>query len=523
MHKLLQRQLARHLSLASRDAAPEAWRLLLAAVDEAYEQADTDRLLLERSLELTSQELIQRNQELWQDIAERKRAEALLAGQQRVLERIATGGPLTEVLDLLCRVAEEQADGLRGAVCLLDQRATTLHLVAAPSLPDAFKRAAASGLRVGPEAGSCGTAVFRAQPVYVADIASDPLWTAQRELVLPYGLRACWSMPILATKGKTLGAMALYSPEPKAPSPSHVRLLELSAHLAGIAVERAEAEASLRRQAADLARSNTELEQFAYAASHDLQEPLRMVTSYLQLVAKRYRDALDAEAQEFIGHAVNGAGRMQQLINGLLAYSRVGSCSRPFEPTDLTEVVRRTLEDLQVAIRESGAEVRCNGLPTVLGDATQLSQLFQNLIGNAIKFHTLNAPARIAITAERRGREWLLTVRDNGIGIDPQHIERIFLIFRRLHTQAEYPGTGIGLAICKKIMDRHGGTIWVESRVGEGAAFSFTLPSAEARLAAEAAEAASSDDAIQRPGTEEGGSPRQAPSHDDDATDPVRP
>jgi two-component system sensor histidine kinase/response regulator len=230
-----------------------------------------------------------------------------------------------------------------------------------------------------------------------------------------------------------------------------------------------------------LRRSNTELEQLAYVASHDMQEPLRMVASYLQLVAQRYQGRLDADADEFIGYAVDGAKRMQALINDLLAYSRIGTKARPFEPTDCNAVVKTALAQLRIAIDESGAEVAVGALPTVPGDATQLLQLFQNLIGNAIKFRGGGRPPKVDVSAEPHADGWCFAVRDNGIGIAPEYFERVFVLFQRLHGRTEYAGTGIGLAICKKIVERHGGRIWVESTPGEGAVFRFTTPREQAQ------------------------------------------
>jgi signal transduction histidine kinase len=273
-------------------------------------------------------------------------------------------------------------------------------------------------------------------------------------------------------------------------------------------IERERAEANLRtlnqsleqRVAArtlELKRSNEELEQFAYVASHDLQEPLRMVTNYLQLLQNRYKATLDTKAQDFISIAVDGAVRMHQLIGDLLTYSRVGTAAKPLAPTDVNEVLRNASLNLKVAIDETGGKIRSGQLPTVMGDPVQLTQLFQNLIGNAIKFRS-DKPPEIQISAERvqaaacpvpqsaneqpsaanidTPMEWQFAIKDNGIGIAPKDFERIFLIFQRLHTREKYPGTGIGLALCKKIVERHGGRIWVESEPGQGSAFYFTLP-----------------------------------------------
>lgn len=203
-----------------------------------------------------------------------------------------------------------------------------------------------------------------------------------------------------------------------------------------------------------------------------------MVSSYTQLLARRYRGQLDQDADEFIEYAVDGATRMQTLINDLLTYSRVGTQGRDLSPTDLSEVFVAARDNLQVAVQESGATVTSERLPTVMGDFTQLVQLFQNLIGNAIKFRG-EEPPEISVGVERRGRDWTFRVRDNGIGIDPRYAERVFVIFQRLHTREDYPGTGIGLAVCKRIVERHGGRMWIESEPGEGSMFFFTLPAVE--------------------------------------------
>lgn len=239
--------------------------------------------------------------------------------------------------------------------------------------------------------------------------------------------------------------------------------------------ERMRAEQAIKRYTAELERSNQELQQFAYVASHDLQEPLRMVSSYLQLLERRYTDQLEADAKDFIHFAVDGAKRMQALINDLLAFSRVGTKAKPFEPVDLSKTLEQAIRNLTISIEESHASISWDHLPEVLGDDTQLVQLFQNLISNAIKFHG-NCPPEIHVSEDRQNGMWQIAVEDNGIGIDPQYADRIFLIFQRLHNREEYPGTGIGLAICKRIVERHGGRIWVSSKLGEGSVFHFTIP-----------------------------------------------
>ncbi|WP_019500027.1 PAS domain-containing protein [Pseudanabaena sp. PCC 6802] len=239
--------------------------------------------------------------------------------------------------------------------------------------------------------------------------------------------------------------------------------------------DRKQAEEELRHQSAELMRSNAELEQFAYVASHDLQEPLRMVVSYLQLLERRYKDKLDASADEFIAYAVDGASRMQTLINDLLEYSRVNTRAQPFVPIDCAQVLERALTNLKMAIAESSAVITCDPLPKVMADPTQLAQLFQNLIGNAIKFRGELAP-QIHIGAKRNSDRWVFSISDNGIGIEPQYGDRIFAVFQRLHNRVKYKGTGIGLAICKKIVERHGGSIWVESALDRGSTFYFTIP-----------------------------------------------
>jgi PAS domain S-box-containing protein len=240
--------------------------------------------------------------------------------------------------------------------------------------------------------------------------------------------------------------------------------------------ERKEAEEQLARYAADLQRSNEELEHFAHIVSHDLQEPARIVEGYLELLEGRCGGKLDEKAISYIRQARESAARMQQMIRALLNLSRVGRRDQDLAPTDVEALLERTLRALQRAVEETGAEVTHDPLPTVMADEAQLGQVFQNLIANALKFRRESVPPHVHISARREGETWLFAVADNGIGIDPQQADRIFEIFQRLHTWEEYPGTGIGLALSRKIIERHGGRIWVESEPGEGATFYFTLP-----------------------------------------------
>ena len=241
--------------------------------------------------------------------------------------------------------------------------------------------------------------------------------------------------------------------------------------------ERKQMEERLKQITDELQHSNTELEQFAYVISHDLQEPLRMVSSYTQLLAKRYSDKLDNDADEFIAYAVDGSKRMQSLLHDLLEYSRVGTRGKPFSLVNCEHIVEQAMANLKIAIEECGASVSYDVLPTIMGDEEQLVRLFQNLIGNAIKFRREEAP-QVHISAKRMNYIVTFSVKDNGIGIDPQHSQSIFEIFRRLHTIEEYPGTGMGLAICKKIVERHGGHISVQSQPGQGSTFYFSANTA---------------------------------------------
>lgn len=313
-------------------------------------------------------------------------------------------------------------------------------------------------------------------PAWIPNVAADDNFL-RKSAAAEEGLRTGVGFPV-QLGGEYFGTLELFCREMKQP---HEALMEVLAGIGdqiGQFIERTRAEEQLHQTSRNLARSNSDLEQFAYVASHDLFEPLRMVTSYLQLLAKNYEGTLDASAKEFIGFALDGAQRMQALIHALLEYSRLETRGRSFELVDCEFVLETVMANLKVAFEENKATITHGPLPKVVADKVQLTQVFQNLIGNAVKFHGASPP-RIEVGAEQRGQEWIFSVRDNGIGIDPKNVGRIFVIFQRLHTRREYPGTGIGLALVKKIVERHGGRIWVESELGKGSTFYFSLPARE--------------------------------------------
>ena len=329
--------------------------------------------------------------------------------------------------------------------------------------------------------GPTGTAIRTGQPNTCRNMLTDPRFAPWRSEAIKRGYASSLVLPLMAD-GRAFGALTIYSRQPDGFGADEVKLLtDLASDMAyGITALRlreakARAEDALRQTAEDLRRSNRDLEQFAYVASHDLQEPLRAVGGYVKLLQHRFPDKLDGKARDYIAGAFEGATRMERLITDLLAYSRVGTHGGSFASADLQAVLERALDNLAPAITAAQATITHDALPALSVDVTQIMQLFQNLIGNALKFHG-ESPPRIHVGAQSEPGRWVFSVRDNGIGIEPQYYEKIFHIFQRLHTRKDYPGTGIGLAICKRIVERHGGTIWVESQPGQGSTFFFAIP-----------------------------------------------
>lgn len=329
--------------------------------------------------------------------------------------------------------------------------------------------------------GICGCAARDGCRIVAEHIPTTP--DARTELVKSHGIKAYACQPLLAPEGKILGTLSFGSRDREVFSADDLSLMQAVTDLVAVAVARMQEAERLRRIANELARSNKDLEQYAYVSSHDLQEPLRAVSGFMTLLESRYRDALDERAQSYIAHAVEGTKRMAQLIEDLLEYARLDSGGGRLSSSPAREALDEALTALRPRLEEIGAKVTVAELPVLAVDRTQLVQLFQNLLGNAVKFRREDTSSEIHVGAHLEGGEWVLSVRDNGIGISEQHFDRIFLIFQRLHTRGKYPGTGIGLAICKRIVERHGGRIWVESEVGVGSSFFFTMPSVGAASA----------------------------------------
>ena len=407
----------------------------------------------------------------------RARTERRLAVQYAAIAVLAQAHELEEAMRKILEAVCESLDWEVGAMWKIEsgsKKAECVEIWHSPKAPqlEAFAQQMRRSVIYRGE-GLPGRVWESGEPMWLEDVVRDRRFSLAEQAAAA-GLHATFVFPIRSGED-TCGVMEFFSREIEHPDKSLLQMFSALGAQIGQFIERRRAEEQLRRTTADLQRSNTELQQFAYVASHDLSEPLRMVISYLQLLNEKQQGKLEPQTEEFLRFASEGAHRMQALIKDLLAYSRVDLRGGSFSETNIEQGLKAAMANLTVAIDESRATITHDALPTLRADPIQITQVFQNLIGNAIKFRGTQPP-RIHVSAELRQEEWLFSVRDNGIGIEPKNFERIFVIFQRLHTRQEYPGTGMGLAICKRIIERHGGRIWLESQPGQGTVFFLTLP-----------------------------------------------
>nr|WP_235019814.1 PAS domain S-box protein [Natrialba sp. INN-245] len=414
------------------------------------------------------------------DISERKERERTLeqwARQQRVVSDLGQLALETDDVDELMHEASRQVASVLGTeyckVLDLDAENDQLVLRQGVGWTDGLVGEATVSAVEGDS--RAAYTLTTDHPVVVENFETESRFSGP-DLLRTHDVHSGISV-VIGSFDEPWGILGTHDTTPREFTDEDVNFVRSVANVLAEAIERRQYQERLEALVTDLEKSNERLEQFAYAASHDLQEPLRMVSSYLQLIERRYDETLDEDGREFLAYAVDGADRMRKMIDGLLEYSRVETQGGEFEPVDLESIVDNVRTDLQVKIENHDAEITVDELPRVEGDEEQLWQVFQNLLSNAIEYSG-DEPPQIHVTAERSGSEWTVSVADDGIGIEPDRQERIFEVFRRLHGPDEYSGTGIGLALCQRIVERHGGDIWVDSTPGEGATFSFTLPDA---------------------------------------------
>ena len=401
--------------------------------------------------------------------SDRQRAERRTELLAEAASRLLTSDEPQRTVDELCGKVLEFLDCQVFFNFLVDEKQQRLHLNACAGIE---QREAGNIEWLDHCAALCASAVHDGCRFVAGNIQQSP--DPRTGLVKPFGIEAYACHP-LRVGGQFLGTLSFGTRARKAFTEDELSLMKAVADLVVTAIERKRAHAALQLSAEEAKRSNRDLEQFAYIASHDLQEPLRAVGGYVKLLERRFPENMDPKALEYINGAAEGAARMERLITDLLAYSRVGTRGGVFSIASLDAILEDALRNLQISIETAQAKITRDPLPALPVDATQMMQLFQNLIGNALKFHG-ERPPEIHVGARQQPGRWVFTVRDNGIGIEPQYFERIFQIFQRLHTRNRYPGTGIGLAICKRIVERHEGEIWVESQPGQGSTFCFSLP-----------------------------------------------
>ncbi|WP_276255476.1 ATP-binding protein [Halomontanus rarus] len=418
-----------------------------------------------------------------QDITDRKTREQELTNRVRQQQVVADLGQLaleTDDLDELMREATRRVTtALEIEYCKvleLDEQADELLLREGVGWdPSLVGEATVSAVEDDSQA---AYTLKSDRPIVVEDLETETRFSGP-DLLRTHGVRSGIST-IVGPSDDPWGILGAHDTDSQVFSEEDVTFVQSVANILAEAIERHQYQDELERSVANLKESNKRLEQFAYAASHDLQEPLRMVSSYLQLVERRYGEAFDEDGKEFLEFAIDGADRMRGMIDGLLAYSRVETSGEPFETIDLDAVFEGAREDLQMQIARNDATITTESLPSVQGDSDQLRQVFQNLVSNGIRYSG-DEPPSIHVSADRNDSEWVVSVRDEGIGMDPDETEHIFDIFTRLHSREEYDGSGVGLAVCERIVERHGGEIWAESEPGDGTTFSFTLPAVDER------------------------------------------
>jgi PAS domain S-box-containing protein len=422
------------------------------------------------------------------DITERRQTQQLLAWEKSALELVSSAVGLREVLEGLMLGLEKQLPGALCSILLLDEAGVHLRHGAAPSLPQGYNHRI-DGVAIGPEVGSCGTAAYLDRQVIVEDIASDPLWANFHELAQSHGLRACWSTPIHCSQGKILGTFAIYYREPRRPAPAELEVITRAVHITGIAIERKQAEAKIhklnasleqrvRERTAELEAAVKELDAFSYSVSHDLRSPLRAIDGFSRMVAKDYGERLDDEGRRMLGVIRHGAQRMARLIDDLLAFSRLGRQPLQSADIDMHAMARAVFDELAAQEPERKLQLDLHPLPPARGTSPMIEQVWVNLISNAIKFTKEREVGVVEISA-RAGEDGapIYSVKDNGAGFDMRYADKLFGVFQRLHSTEEFSGTGVGLALVQRVVQRHGGRVWAEAEVGRGATFHFTLPS----------------------------------------------
>lgn len=431
--------------------------------------------------------LLTANNALTTENQERKRAEELLAWEKGAMELICGDASLREVLDGLMRSLERHSSGALFSVLLLDKDGVHLRHGAAPSLPDAYNRLI-DGVAVGPDVGSCGTAAYDNRQVIVTDISTDPLWANFRELALGHGLSACWSTPIRNRSGKPVGTFAVYYREPRSPNAAELDLIARAVHITYIAIERKQTEEEIRilnssleqrvrERTAQLEAAVKELDAFSYSVSHDLRAPLRALDGFSRIVLRDYSSQLDEDGKRMLGVIRGESQRMGRLIDDLLAFSRLGRQQIERVPIDMGALAKEVFDELLAMERTRNVRLTLHELPAIHGSAPMIRQVWVNLIGNAIKFTNGREVGEVEIgTHAGDGGDMIFFIKDNGAGFDMQYAGKLFGVFQRLHSQQEFTGTGVGLALVQRIVQRHGGRIWAEAEVGQGATFYFTIP-----------------------------------------------